>query len=160
MAATGQTKTMGNETPFESSPANGLRVAVARIYRALRSTSDHKVTPSQSSALARIENSEPVRIGILAQLEGITPASMSKIVDSLVDLDLVVREPDALDGRVSLLRIAPTGRQMIYELRSKSTRALENALSTLSHHERAVINESLPVLERLAEALQALESTP
>jgi DNA-binding MarR family transcriptional regulator len=143
----------------ESSPAVSLRVAVARIYRALRNSSDYNITPSQASALARIEQSEPVRIGVLANLEGITPASMSKIIDSMSDQDFIVREPDPLDGRVSMVRIAPSGREMIHEIRSKSTRALEDALSSLSAREQSIIHSSLPVLEKLAEVLQTRQDS-
>ena len=63
--------------------AVALRVAVARIHRALRARAERQVTASQSSALARIEQLGPVRLGILAHHEGVTPATMSKVADGL-----------------------------------------------------------------------------
>jgi DNA-binding MarR family transcriptional regulator len=117
------------------------------------------VTPSQASALARIEQTEPVRLGVLAQLEGITAASMSKIVESLEAQDLLVRVPDPLDGRVSMVEISPTGRKLIQKFRSASTRAIEGALDSLSAEEQQIIHESLPVLEKLSEILQTRQSS-
>ena len=148
------TKT-ANLTPLETSPAVSLRVAVTRIYRALRISAQNNVTPSQASALARIEQAEPVRLGVLAHLESVSAASMSKIVESLEAQDLLVRVPDPLDGRVSMVRISPSGRKMIQEFRSASTRAIEAALESMSTNEQQLINASLPVLEKLSEILQA-----
>jgi DNA-binding MarR family transcriptional regulator len=148
-----------NLTPQETSPAVSLRVAVTRIYRALRMSAENNVTPSQASALARIEQTEPVRLGVLAHLEGVSAASMSKVVESLEAQDLLVRVPDPLDGRVSMVQISPTGRKMIQELRSASTRAIEGALDSMSADEQLLINASLPVLEKLSEILQARQGS-
>jgi len=151
-----QTNKTRNSGPEQSS-ASSLRVAVLRIYRALRIRSQHQVTPSQGSALARIEQSEPVRIGVLANLEGISAASMSKIVDSLVDDSYVERVSDPLDGRASVVQLTNEGREIIYAIRTANTEALEAALASLSESERSLLRRSLPVLEKVAEALQVRE---
>ncbi|MHB1208439.1 MAG: MarR family winged helix-turn-helix transcriptional regulator [Acidimicrobiales bacterium] len=140
--------------PHESGPANSLRVSVARIYRALRVNSDWSITPSQGSALARIEQCEPVRLGVLAQLEGVSAASMSRIVESLEAQGIVVRIPDPLDGRVSMVKISATGMELISAYRTASTRAIETALSTLSRDEQSSLHEALPILEKLSQILQ------
>ncbi|HEY1222201.1 MAG TPA: MarR family transcriptional regulator [Acidimicrobiales bacterium] len=148
------TPNKGRISESSRSPAAALRVAVLRIYRALRIRADHHVTPSQGSALARIEQSEPVRIGVLANLEGISAASMSKIVDCLVDDGYVARVADPLDGRASVVQLTTGGREMIHAIRTASTEALEAALASLSESERSLLRRSLPVLEKVAEALQ------
>jgi len=140
------------------SPAGALRVAVLRIYRALRIRTNHQVTPSQGSALARIEQAESVRLGRLAQLEGISAASMSKIVDSLEEDGFVTRVPDPLDGRASMIQLSPNGRDMIHTIRVANTEALEVALTTLSEAELQLLRASLPVLEKVAASLQTKES--
>lgn len=141
------------ESAHENPLAVGLRVAVVRIYRALRLTAEKNLTPSQTSAMARIEQTEPVRLGVLAQLESVSPASMSKIVDSLEALRLLDRVPDPLDGRVSMVKISPTGRQLIQAYRAASTEAIERAIETLSDEERRLLERSVPVLEKLSEVL-------
>ena len=60
--------------------ASDLRVALLRIQRQLRARSGSDITPSQSSALSRIEQAGPVRLGSLAELEGTTAATMSRVI--------------------------------------------------------------------------------
>lgn len=139
----------------EKSAAAALRVTIARIYRALRLSTTSGITPSQVSVLFRVEQSEPVRMGVLAHLERITPATLSKVIDSLENLELVEREPDPLDGRVTLIRVSPTGRQLIETQRAATTLALEVALAKLEVAQRELLLESLPALEGLAEILLA-----
>ncbi len=92
-------------------------------------------------------------MGVLARQERITPASLSKVVDSLDALGLVEREPDPLDGRGTLLSVSATGRRLIREQRAASTQALEEALSKLALADQRVLDRSLPALERLADIL-------
>lgn len=142
-----------SDTTPEHSVAATLRVAVARIYRALRFSASSEITPSQASVLSRIEQSGPLRMGVLARLERISPASLSKVVDSLESLQLVERGPDPLDGRVTLLELSDAGRGLIRETRASSTLALEEALSKLPPEDRASLISSLPAIERLANLL-------
>ncbi len=139
----------------EKSAAAALRVTIARIYRALRLSTTSGITPSQVSVLFRVEQSEPVRMGVLAHLERITPATLSKVIDSLEALDLVEREPDPLDGRVTLIRVSTKGRRLIETQRAASTRALEVALAKMEGAKRELLLESLPALEDLSEILLA-----
>jgi DNA-binding MarR family transcriptional regulator len=140
-------------TTDEKSAAAALRVTIARIYRALRLSASTGITPSQVSVLFRIEQSEPVRMGVLAHLERITPATLSKVVDSLEALNLVEREQDSEDGRVTLVKVSRAGRKLIETQRAASTLALEEALAKLALIERDVLMQSLPALEKLAEIL-------
>jgi DNA-binding MarR family transcriptional regulator len=137
----------------DETTAAALRVTIARIYRALRLSTTSTITPSQVSVLFRIEQSEPVRLGVLAHLERITPATLSKVVDSLDSLGLVIREPDPVDGRVTLVRVSEDGRRLIATQRAASTHALEVALSRLSVDDRDALLSSIPALERLAETM-------
>ena len=137
--------------------ATGLRVAMVRIQRQLRDRSGSDITPSQSSALARIEQHGPLRLGALAELEGTTAATTSRVIDSLADRDLIERVPDPLDGRASLVQLSPEGGALVHELRAHYTEALRHALSQLTPAERTVIRRTIPVMARLSELLQATE---
>jgi DNA-binding MarR family transcriptional regulator len=128
---------------------------LARIYRALRINATSTITPSQSSVLFRIEQSEPVRMGVLAQLEHITPATLSKVVDSLEALELIERDADPLDGRVSLISVSAKGNELIAQQRAANTEALESALVRLTPSDREILLSATPALERLAEIMLA-----
>jgi DNA-binding MarR family transcriptional regulator len=140
--------------------ASGLRVALVRIQRQLRSKAGSDITPSQSSALARIERSGPVRLGTLAELEGTTAATMSRVIDSLGDRHLIERVPDPLDGRASLVRLSPQGGALLLELRSRYTEVLRGAMDELTHEEQRVVRLAIPVLERLSDLLQSGDRGP
>ena len=137
--------------------ATGLGVAIVRIQRQLRARAGSDMTPSQSSALARIEQDGPLRLGALAELEGTTAATMSRVIDSLSDRSLIERVPDPLDGRASLVRLRPEGGELLHRLRARYTEALRSALSELTPAEQKVIHDTIPVMARLSELLQASE---
>ena len=135
--------------------ATGLGVAIVRIQRQLRARAGSDMTPSQSSALARIEQDGPLRLGALADLEGTTAATMSRVIDSLSDRSLIERVPDPLDGRASLVRLRPEGGELLHRLRARYTEALRSALSELTPAEQKVIHDTIPVMARLSDLLQS-----
>jgi len=154
---TRQEDSVGGTGPDAIEEANGLRVAIVRIQRQLRARTGSDITPSQSSALARIEQDGPLRVGALADLEGTTAATMSRVIDSLADRRLLERVPDPLDGRASLVQLSPAGGALVHELRARYTEALRHALAELTPAERGVIRDTIPVMARLGELLQASE---
>jgi len=134
--------------------ASDLRVALVRLYRQLRMRAGPGITPSQSSAMARIESDGPVRLGTLADLEGTTAATMSRVTDSLADLHLIERVPDPLDGRARLVQLSPEGGALLSELRHRNTEALRAAIAGLDEVDRHTVADAIPVLERLSDLLQ------
>ncbi len=140
--------------------ASDLRVALLRIQRQLRSRSGSDITPSQSSALSRIEQSGSVRLGLLAELEGTTAATMSRVIDSLADRELIERVPDPHDGRASLVQLSAQGGALVHTLRARYTEALRAALAELSGDEQQAVRRAIPVLERLSDLLQSSDRTP
>ena len=140
--------------------AAGLLVALTRLTRQLRSRSrstNDDVTPSQTSALARIEQLGPLRLGMLAELEGTSAATMCRIVDGLEERRLIARVPDPDDGRASNLQLSSEGGALLAELRSRSTEALRSALGELTVAEHEVVMDAISLLERLGDVLNRTE---
>jgi DNA-binding MarR family transcriptional regulator len=137
--------------------ATELRVALVRIHRQLRSRSINEVTPSQASALARIEQIGPSRLGVLAEAEGTTAATMCRVVDSLEQRGLIARVADPLDGRASHVQLSDEGGALLSDLRARSTEVLRRALAELSVVERKSIAQAIPVLERLSGLLSQVD---
>jgi len=136
--------------------AAGLLVALTRLTRQLRSRSrsaNDDVTPSQTSALARIEQLGPLRLGVLAEVEGTSAATMCRIVDGLEERSLIARVPDPDDGRASNLQLSSEGGALLAELRSRSTEALRRALGELTAGEHTIVVETISLLERLGDVL-------
>jgi DNA-binding MarR family transcriptional regulator len=138
--------------------AAGLLVALTRLTRQLRSRSrsvSDDVTPSQTSALARIEQLGPLRLGALAEVEGTSAATMCRIVDGLEERRLITRVPDPVDGRASNLQLSGEGGALLSELRARSTEALRSALADLGLVEHEVVVQTISVLERLSDLLNS-----
>jgi DNA-binding MarR family transcriptional regulator len=140
--------------------AAALLVSLTRISRQLRASSrsaKDDVTPSQTSALARIEQLGPLRLGVLAEVEGTSAATMCKVVDGLEARNLITRVPDPEDGRASNLQLSGEGGALLAELRDRSTEALRSALAELAVDEREVVAQTIAVLERLSDLLNRSE---
>lgn len=138
---------------FLVNEAVALRVALTRVHRQLRIRIGSDLTASQASALARIEQAGSLRLTALAELEGISSATMNKVVDSLVRRGLIERIADPLDGRAHLLQLGAEGNDLLLEIRARNTESLRGAIGALSERERETIRETIPALEHLGELL-------
>ena len=137
----------------EARVATTLMVALARVQRQLRALSTNDVTSSQISALARMKQLGPLRIGALAEAEGTTAVTMCKVINGLEERKLITRVPDPLDGRASLVQLSRQGETLLGDLRARSTEALGRALADLDDAEQESIATAIPVLERLSDIL-------
>ncbi|HVB00213.1 MAG TPA: MarR family transcriptional regulator [Acidimicrobiales bacterium] len=156
---------MDRELPsdFLVNEAVALRVALTRVHRQLRIRIGSDLTASQASALARIEQASALRLTALAELEGISSATMNKVVDSLVQRGLIERVADPLDRRAHLLQLGSDGNDLLLEIRARNTESLRAAISALNDRERETIRETIPALEHLSELLHldyAMQTNP
>ncbi len=141
------------EDPVEL-PAT-LRTLIARLSRHLRQTrAGAGLSPTQYQVLASIVRLGPVRLSDLAVEEGLNPTMLSRIASKLESAGLVVRVPDADDGRVARLSVSGDGRLLVKRVRGERTDALNQVLDQLDHDQRLRLIEALPVLESVAEALR------
>ena len=134
---------------------SGLRTAIARLSRHLRQTrAGADLSPTEYQVLATIVRLGPVRLSDLAATEGLNPTMLSRIAGKLESGSLVVRTPDAIDGRVVHLASAKGGRELVRKVRRERTDALSRALDGLTGTDRQALLAALPVLDALAEALK------
>ena len=137
--------------PADARLAAGLRLVVMRLARRLRQQSEGDVTPSQLSALSSVDRLGPLTLGELAAAEQIQPPSMTKIVSGLEGHGLVIREADAKDRRVARVRVSDEGRRYIARSRTRKNAYLAERLAQFDADERALIEQALPLLERLVD---------
>ncbi len=142
-----------SNSDFLVNEAVALRVALTRVHRQLRIRVGSDLTASQASALARIEQAGSLRLTALAELEGISSATMNRVVDSLVRRGLIERVADPLDRRAHLLKLGVEGNDLLIEIRARNTESLRAAISKLSESERETIRATIPALEHLSELL-------
>jgi DNA-binding MarR family transcriptional regulator len=135
--------------------ASRMRAVIGRMGRGLRQTqAGTELSPSQYEVLAMVSFRERVRVSDLADILGLNPTLLSRIVGKLEDRELVFREQDADDRRVAHVSVTPQGRALHLRIRDERTDALSLALDGLGEQERAALIEALPVLESLAQSLR------
>jgi DNA-binding MarR family transcriptional regulator len=132
-----------------------LRLVIGRIARRLRQThAVGELTMSEVSVLARLERDGPSTPSTLAEQERIRPQAMATTIAGLEERGLVLRSPDATDGRRAVLTVTETGRTTVLNRRSESAQRLATVLdSAFDATERDHLSAVLPLLDRLAEQL-------
>jgi DNA-binding MarR family transcriptional regulator len=134
-----------------------LRAAVGKLSRRLRRTSAGAaagLTPTRISVLFTIARVGPIRLSELAAEEGVNPTMLSRVVADFCQAGLVERAADPGDGRAALVNVTAKGQRLCERMRAERTDALNLELGTLSDHERALLEQAMPVLEKLAEQLK------
>jgi DNA-binding MarR family transcriptional regulator len=126
-----------------------LRVAIVRVSRHLRQTTAGDLTLSQWSALGTIETRGPIRIGDLADREGVSAATATRLVAALEEARLVGREADPSDGRSWRVSLTSAGRSKLESARRRRTERLAQRLSALPPDDVTRLLDAIPVLEAL-----------
>jgi DNA-binding MarR family transcriptional regulator len=139
---------------FDAEDVARLRIALTRITRVLdRQSRGHVLTGTQASVLATAARLGPVRITELAEVEGINPTMLSRIVGKLEDAGLLHRRADPDDRRAALVEPTEAGRELQRHVREERTRLLAEHVAALPDGHAEELVDALPALEALAAAL-------
>lgn len=141
---------MSTPTLVHANAAARLRLAIARLNRQMRQQSVGDLTLSQWSALVTVEQHGPLRIGDIADREGVSAPTATRLVASLEERGLLARETDATDRRSSHVSITDSGRGQLEWARQAGTAKLAQRLSTLADQDVQRLLDVLPLLEQLA----------
>lgn len=134
----------------ESELVEELRLAVMRLARRLRQQGEADVTPSMLSALSTLERG-PRTLGDLADAERVTPPTMTRIVARLEERNLVEREQDRADRRITRISLTRDGRRLIARNRSRKNAYLAKRLRALEDTRPDDVAATVALLERLLE---------
>jgi DNA-binding MarR family transcriptional regulator len=129
--------------------AGELRLACMRISRRVRFESAHEVPPHQFSVLVRLEEA-PRTPGELADIERVSPPSMTRTVGALVERGLVARTADPSDGRQVILSLTPEATRLLKEIRRRRDQWMTVRMKGLSPDEQEILRKAAPILSRLA----------
>jgi DNA-binding MarR family transcriptional regulator len=132
-----------------------LRAVVGRLARRLRPTlAGAGLTPTRISVLFTVTRRGPLRLSELAELEGLNPTMLSRVIAELADQGLVRRVTDPTDRRAALVDATAAGRRLREKILGERRDVLNVQLAQLSAEERRLLDDALPVLEKLAERLK------
>ena len=138
----------------EAALAAEIRALVGKLKRRLREQADvGDLTPSQTSALIRLERDGPLTVSGLARAEGVRPQSMGPTVSALEAAGLVTGAPDPQDGRQTLLAVTPACRDWIVAGREARQGWLVRLIRReLDPAEQAELARGVALLSRLVDA--------
>jgi len=133
----------------ELATAVRLTDVVGRLLRMLRRSHVTPVSSAAMSALATVVRSGPIRLGELADREGVTAATLSRIVTALEREGFTERRTDPADRRAAFLSATAAGRAALDTLLLARAQVLVQAMASLSDADAAALASGLDVIERL-----------
>jgi DNA-binding MarR family transcriptional regulator len=132
--------------------ASLLRPSLLRLTRIVRNQRvDMSVTLTQLSAMGTLHKHGPMSAGELANCERVQPPSMTKVLANLEERGLVRRDVHPTDRRQAIIGITVAGVQLLDSERRSRDAWLSRRLATLTAEERAVLQQVVPILDKLAE---------
>lgn len=130
-----------------------LRTALGRTSRWLdRNSAEEGLTRTQLSVLGSTARLGPLGLGELAEIEGINPTMLSRIVGKLDDAGYLRRIPDATDRRAAQVQATEAGVALHLRHRAERTAMLTERLADLPAEHRTALLAAVPALEALQQA--------
>jgi DNA-binding MarR family transcriptional regulator len=130
----------------DSVPAR-LSLVVGRLNRRL-AAAPGGLSHGLLMSVATVAKRGPLRLAELAQLEQVSPPSMTRTVSELEARGLVARSVDPDDGRAFQVEVTPAGLAAILHAREARAQVIAEMLSGLDAADVASIEAALPALER------------
>jgi DNA-binding MarR family transcriptional regulator len=132
-----------------------LRGVIGRLARQLNASSTAEgLTPSQASVLGLVVFRGPLTLSELADLEGLNPTMLSRVVGRLQELELIRRIPDPADLRSASVTSTPEGQKVDKRVKAERAAVVSQCVDQLSDQEQQALSAALPALEALADALK------
>ncbi|TWF54939.1 MarR family winged helix-turn-helix transcriptional regulator [Neorhizobium alkalisoli] len=142
-------------------PAPTLGFLLHDVSRLLRKRFEQRakhigLTRAQWQTIAYLSRCEGIHQKALAELLEITPISLMRVLDNLVERGMVERRPHETDRRITLLYTTETSRALLDDGRKLGETTRNEALEGISAEERQKLFEILEVMKsNLVEACRA-----
>ncbi|MCD8741330.1 MarR family transcriptional regulator [Mucilaginibacter roseus] len=131
-----------------------LRETTTRLVKKLRkqSLTGEKLSLTERSTIALLDQHGQLLPSELASMEKITTQSMSQILNHLLELGYINREPSKTDKRKVIISLSDAGREVLYRVRNEREEWLYTAISDLcTTEDRASLNNALSLLKKIIE---------
>ena len=133
-----------------TSLANDLRIACQRVSRRVRFESTDELAPHLVSALSHLKKG-PRTPGELAELERVSPPSMTRTVNCLVEKGLVGRADHPSDGRSKLVVLTDGGWAVLNRIGQARDDWMLHQLEGLTREEQDLLKAATGLLNQVLE---------
>jgi DNA-binding MarR family transcriptional regulator len=134
---------------------------IAFHHRMIRAVNDEMsgcgLSMARTKVLMRLREQGPTRQSVLAADFGLSPHSITDIVDALEQQGLAERRPDPTDRRAKLVAITEAGQACLGVASASRERLLKQIFGVLSQEDRATL---LRLLDLLDDATKPLITSP
>jgi DNA-binding MarR family transcriptional regulator len=132
-----------------------------RMFRAVNDEmSGCGLSMARTKVLRRLREQGPTRQSVLAVDFGLSPHSITDIVDGLERLGMAERRPDPTDRRAKLVAITDAGEAGLDVANTTRERLLKQIFGALSEADRATLLRLLDSLDEAAKQLIAAPASP
>jgi DNA-binding MarR family transcriptional regulator len=118
---------------------------------------DPQVTMAQMRVLMVLAAVGEARMSDLAHQVGISPSTLSSLVDRLVESGLANRHDDPRDRRSVVVALTPAGSRMLDQFSELGSDALRALLEQLDDRDIVTVNKAIELLVAAARRLSAEE---
>jgi DNA-binding MarR family transcriptional regulator len=133
--------------------SHDFRLANGRLARRLRQEkADNELSSSQFSALGTLFFYGPFTLRELSEHEKVTPPSMNRTINALVQAGLVNRAMSADDGRKVILTATEPGRTMMRDTRKRRDAWLAQRIVRFTPEQRRVLEEAIDLMKELTDS--------
>jgi DNA-binding MarR family transcriptional regulator len=115
---------------------------------------------ARTKVLMHLREQGPTRQNVLANTFGLSPHSITDIVDALERVGLVERRPDATDRRAKLVAITKAGENCLGVANATRERLLKQIFGALSEEDRATFLRLLDAMDAATKPLTRPEADP
>ena len=131
--------------------ADELDQRLTALWHVLGRRGKRELSRTAASVLATLRDTGPRRITELAESEGIAQPTVTTLVGRLERDGLVERRADPATRAPCSSHLTQTGLERLDAMRAAREAVLEKRLAALTEHEREVLANALPVLDKLME---------
>jgi DNA-binding MarR family transcriptional regulator len=130
--------------------AKQLGLRIISITQFLTRRMQHEVlTSSQATILTLLQDGRAWRLSDLASATGVRPPSMTELISRMERQGWLHKMDTAHDRRGVAVTINEEGRMILQALNRRQVDLIAGRLALLSDEEKRIIEQALPVLDRL-----------
>jgi DNA-binding MarR family transcriptional regulator len=143
----------GAAAGFDTDAATRLRRVISKLARSMNeSASSEELTPTQASVLGVVVARGPIRISAVAELEGVNPTMLSRVMGVLEQKGLIERSSATSDQRGVVAEATVEGREKSKRILERRTAILLTVVELLPEETATALVAALPALEELTAA--------